>query len=275
MSAGQGGAQVTYFVVELNTAFGETQGTGAGSTTGTATSAAPSATQTTTGLAGGDTATGPLGAGDEVLLPFSAFEPVVVGGAGTTTGDDADNPALTLTIDDQVLASAPVFDRDSIDFMAATWDDQWRAFWSGQGLTIPVTGEGEDAAAGVETVLLGETFEGINVVNTNDDDLGEVEDFILDTQTGEFRYAILATGGFLGLGEKLIPVPMSMVYWMVDEDTLTDPSQREVDDVGQILINIPEDAFENAPAFDSLDDLDTSMTDWDTDITAFWQTYIK
>jgi len=234
--------------------------------TGVAT-AAPGATQTTTGLAG-DT-TGVAMAGDEVLLPLSAFEPLMVGNTDLL-GDD--EPAMVLTVDNQILAGAPVFDRDNIDFLAVTWDEPFQAYWTGQGLTIPVTGEGDDAAASFEFVLLDEEFEGINVVNANNDDLGEVEDFIIDPTTGEFRYAVLATGGFLGIGERWIPVPMSMVYWLVDDDQVEGEDTREIDDVGEILINIPDDSFENAPAFDSLDELDTTVEGWETDIETFWQT---
>ena len=39
--------------------------------------------------------------------------------------------------------------------------------------------------------------------------LGEIEDIVLDTRTGCVRYAILALGGFLGIGCKRFAVPWS------------------------------------------------------------------
>jgi hypothetical protein len=37
--------------------------------------------------------------------------------------------------------------------------------------------------------------------------LGEIEEIILDARTGCVRYAVLALGGFLGIGRKRFPVP--------------------------------------------------------------------
>jgi hypothetical protein len=214
-----------------------------------------------------------LGAGDELLVPLAAFETLMVGDArmSSTTGS-SDNPALALKIDDQALASAPVFDRDSLDFTAATWADQFQAFWSGQGFGIPVTGDAQDnmAGAGMQTVLFEDGFGPIDATNPNEEDLGEVEDFIIDPATGQFNYTVLATGGFLGLGEKYVLLPMQLVSWVVDDNAATD---RDIKDLGKVMINLPEDALKTAPTFDSLKDLDTSAAGWDSDIQSFWKTY--
>jgi len=39
--------------------------------------------------------------------------------------------------------------------------------------------------------------------------LGEIEEIVLDVRTGCVRYAVLAVGGFLGLGRKRFAVPWS------------------------------------------------------------------
>ncbi len=39
--------------------------------------------------------------------------------------------------------------------------------------------------------------------------LGEIEEILVDARTGCFRYAVLALGGFLGIGRKRFAVPWS------------------------------------------------------------------
>ena len=39
--------------------------------------------------------------------------------------------------------------------------------------------------------------------------LGEIEEIVLDVRTGCVRYAVLALGGFLGIGQKRFAVPWS------------------------------------------------------------------
>jgi sporulation protein YlmC with PRC-barrel domain len=52
-------------------------------------------------------------------------------------------------------------------------------------------------------------FIGTNVRNAKNEQLGKVDDFVMDTQSGEVRYAVLGSGGILGIGEKLFAVPLS------------------------------------------------------------------
>ena len=41
--------------------------------------------------------------------------------------------------------------------------------------------------------------------------LGEIEEIVLDSRTGCVRYAVLALGGFLGIGQKRFAVPWSAI----------------------------------------------------------------
>lgn len=43
--------------------------------------------------------------------------------------------------------------------------------------------------------------------------LGEVHDLVIDPASGQVRFAVLAFGGFLGLGQHLFPVPWTMLRW--------------------------------------------------------------
>jgi sporulation protein YlmC with PRC-barrel domain len=51
------------------------------------------------------------------------------------------------------------------------------------------------------------TLKGHNVVNKAKEDLGKIEDLMIDLQNGRIAYAVLSFGGFLGFGNKLFAVP--------------------------------------------------------------------
>lgn len=48
---------------------------------------------------------------------------------------------------------------------------------------------------------------GTDVRNPQDQDLGSIEDVVLDPKTGQVSYAIIARGGFLGIGDEHVAVP--------------------------------------------------------------------
>lgn len=78
---------------------------------------------------------------------------------------------------------------------------------------------------------------GDEVYNLQDEDLGDVKDFMLDMRTGKVAYAVLSFGGFLGMGEKLFAVPWSAL-------TLDTENKR-------LILNVSKEHLENAPGFDS------------------------
>ena len=62
---------------------------------------------------------------------------------------------------------------------------------------------------------------GMDVQNTNGDDLGEVEDVVLDVH-GNVRYLALSFGGFLNIGDKLIAVPWSAMALKSEREDRSD-----------------------------------------------------
>lgn len=50
---------------------------------------------------------------------------------------------------------------------------------------------------------------GMEVRNRENERLGEIKDLVVDLQSGKIAYATISVGGFLGLGEKLIAVPVT------------------------------------------------------------------
>ncbi len=77
---------------------------------------------------------------------------------------------------------------------------------------------------------------GDDVYNLQDEDLGDVKEFMLDMRTGKVAYAVLSFGGFLGMGEKLFAVPWSAL-------TLDSENKR-------MILNVTKERLESAPGFD-------------------------
>jgi sporulation protein YlmC with PRC-barrel domain len=76
--------------------------------------------------------------------------------------------------------------------------------------------------------LVGATdIKGTNVKNMQGQDLGQIEDVLIDPDTGQVRFVILEVGGFLGLGSTRVAVPLSAFQitkegnkpkWVLDAD---------------------------------------------------------
>ena len=81
-----------------------------------------------------------------------------------------------------------------------------------------------------------EKIVGSRVINVKGETLGKIEDLVVDIDTGRILYAVLDSGGFLGIGSKLFPVP-----W---ESLAALPSE------GIFFLNQSKEQMEKAPAFD-------------------------
>lgn len=81
-----------------------------------------------------------------------------------------------------------------------------------------------------------DTLNGNDVFNEQDEDLGDIKEFMLDMSTGRVSYAVLSFGGFLGMGDKLFAVP-----W--DALKLDTVNKR-------FVLNVDKARLENAPGFD-------------------------
>jgi sporulation protein YlmC with PRC-barrel domain len=60
-------------------------------------------------------------------------------------------------------------------------------------------------------LLRGSNVIGADLYNGNGEDIGQINDVVFDENTGGTSYAILAAGGWLGIGDKLTPVKWDSV----------------------------------------------------------------
>ena len=59
---------------------------------------------------------------------------------------------------------------------------------------------------------------GTPVRNKAGEDLGEIEEVVIDLEHNRVAYAVLSFGGFLGLGDKLVAIPCSALSLAFGED---------------------------------------------------------
>ncbi|NNE41142.1 MAG: PRC-barrel domain-containing protein [Marinicaulis sp.] len=88
-------------------------------------------------------------------------------------------------------------------------------------------------------LLSSSSISGDEVVNAEGEDLGHIEDLMIDPETGKIEYAVLSFGGFLGLGDKYFAIPFTRLS--TDRD-----KKRMVLDVEKTRLN-------DAPGFDKND----------------------
>ncbi len=61
-------------------------------------------------------------------------------------------------------------------------------------------------------------LKGANIKNMADDDLGEIEEIVLDMHDGFVAYTVLSAGGVLGLGEKHYALPWQVTEFSRNDD---------------------------------------------------------
>ena len=101
----------------------------------------------------------------------------------------------------------------------------------GEGARIDINASGPGPR-----LMTADTLEGDKVVNRQGDTLGKVTDIMLDVPRGRIAYAVMSSGGFLGMGDKLFAIPWS---------ALTLDTDRKC-----FVLDADKSLFDSAPGFD-------------------------
>ena len=75
-------------------------------------------------------------------------------------------------------------------------------------------------------LIASDRVEGTVVRRTNGDKVGSIERLMIDKVSGNVAYAVLGFGGFLGLGEKHLPIPWGKLKF----DPVTQAYQADISD---------------------------------------------
>ncbi len=96
--------------------------------------------------------------------------------------------------------------------------------------------------------LSANTLEGDKVVNLQNDDIGTVEQIMVDIHTGRVAYVVVSFRGVAGIGSKLFAVPWTALRVDTDRKCFVMDADREL--------------LKNAPGFDKDNWPDTPNGQW-------------
>lgn len=107
-------------------------------------------------------------------------------------------------------------------------------------------------ATGAYTIVVKKSILGAKVINPEREDLGKIEDLVIDTRNNRVAYAILSFGGILGMGDKHFAIPWEAFSFDLFEKVA--------------VLSVEKDRLKNAPGFDKDNWPDMAGTAWGTQL---------
>ena len=105
-------------------------------------------------------------------------------------------------------------------------------------------------------VLSASSLKGDNVVNHQGEDLGKIEEIMIDLDRGRIAFAVLSFGGFLGMGDKLFAIP-----WQA---FTVDTVQK------RLVLNTKKELLEKATGFDKSDWPNMADPTWGSKVYGYY-----
>ncbi len=106
-------------------------------------------------------------------------------------------------------------------------------------------------------VLSAGTLNGNPIKNSKDEDLGKLEELMIDLDEGRISYAVVSFGGFLGLNSKFFAIPWGLLRVDTENEC--------------VRLDIDREILENAPGFDKNDWPDTPTREWLANIYLYYE----
>ena len=88
--------------------------------------------------------------------------------------------------------------------------------------------------------LLGTKIVGSHVMNLQKQDIGTIDDLIVNPDTGRIRFAVLSVGGFLGMGDTKVVAPWGAIGL----------EKNKPGEAPTYVVDATKDRLEKAPKFD-------------------------
>lgn len=105
-------------------------------------------------------------------------------------------------------------------------------------------------------VLSAKTMIGDSVMNRAGEDLGKIEELMIDLDRGSVAYAVLSFGGFLGMGDKLFAIPFQALKLDADRSSF--------------LLDVDKEKLKKAPGFDKDKWPSTADRTWGSQIHSYY-----
>lgn len=106
-------------------------------------------------------------------------------------------------------------------------------------------------------VLSAGTLTGTPIRNSVGEDLGKIEELMIDLEEGRISYAVVSFGGFLGINTKFFAIPWGLLAVDTDQEC--------------VILDIEKEVLENAPGFDKNDWPDLPTREWLANIYLYYE----
>jgi len=106
------------------------------------------------------------------------------------------------------------------------------------------------------SMIRGSAFMNKKVRNMENENVGKIEDLMIDAADGRIVYAVLSFGGFLGMGQKLFALPWASLSFDATKD--------------EFILNVDKDRLKDAPGFDKTDWPNMSEPRWHNEIKSHY-----
>ena len=142
---------------------------------------------------------------------------------------------------------------------ASTTTSETGAMTDTATVSSTVTGEMDGAAPGngavaADGVLISaQSLVGLNFINQNGDVAGEIDDVMLDLDSGEIIYVIAQYGGILDIGATSLTMPLDAFRWSGD----------------RLMLNFDESLLQDFPDV-AAEALNITPGSWDDRVVQFW-----
>lgn len=184
-----------------------------------------------------------LGVGDKLFaVPWHALKPEF---------DSVNNRHhIVMNADKETLKNAQGFDKDH-------WPDMGDAKWAADINKFYPAAAGTEAAPAPKATARASALVGMDIKNSQAQDLGDVKDVVFDINKGAINYLAVSFGGFLGVGEKLFAVPFKQF-----------DSAKDDGNSYHLLLNVDKATLEKAPSFNKDSWPNFADPHWSRDVDA-------
>ena len=209
-----------------------------------------------------------------VAVPFNAFQPMAI---DSNTSFNDGQLYLRPEVDAATIESAPRFTQNEMTgannySLFSDADTYWgdlgygpnAAFDDQTGMTDQSTGAAAQPTVEPATIagvggapgnlVRASRLLDYNISSVDNDNIGEIEDILIDVETGNILFATLEYGGILDLGDREIPIPLSAFSW-AGNNTLS--------------LNVTEEQLDQLPELGD-DWPNVADASWNDDVAGFW-----
>ena len=115
----------------------------------------------------------------------------------------------------------------------------------------------DTATSHPHSLIASDRVEGTPVRRSNGDKIGTIERLMIDKLSGNVAYAVLSFGGFLGIGNKHLPIPWARLKY---DRTL-----------GAYQVDVTDEELKRAPSFAADKEFDWGDRSQEVDIHNFYR----